>query len=100
MKWTMMDNARRLKLEAVIYSLTSHNVLYGEAEFVRTALRNWQETAHPFCHLSNLCRYDPRVRRHRGLDPEVLRNVRVRQKMRLQIAPLIEAPTAYRTFMR
>lgn len=81
--------------------LTSHNVLYSEAEFVRTALRYWQKTAHPLCHLSNLCRgHDPRIRRHRGLNPKILRNIRVRQKMRLQVAPLIEAPTTYRAFVR
>lgn len=64
-------------------------------------LRYRQKTAHPLCHLSNLCRgHDPRVRRHRGLDPEILRHVRVRQKMRLQVAPLIEAPAAYRALVR
>lgn len=67
---------------------------------MRTALRYWQETAHPLCHLSNLRRHDPRVRRHRGLDSEVLRNVRVREKVRLEIASLIEAPAAHLTLVR
>lgn len=83
--------------------LTPHYVLYTEPKLRSGGggPLNRDQTAHPLRHLPDGRRGgDPGVRCHRRLDPQILGHVRVRQKMSLQVTPLVEAPGANRTLVR
>lgn len=91
---------------------TFHNVFYSESEFGNgfAGSLNVHVIVQSIRDLFDRRGRHRRLRGHRGLDSEILRHFRVRhfrtrhfrvrQKMRLQIAPLIKAAIANRTFVR
>lgn len=61
---------------------------------------NRDQVGHPFRHLSNARgSVDLRFRCDRSFDSQILRHVRVREKMRFQVASLVEASRANWTFV-